>query len=91
LYGSSANSEKWARFLVYSWSDNISVNKFRLAIGDNVDKRTPKQINIYSVNNYDTTSTYNNNIKTRNNNGLTLVGNLNWTGNVSSQRYEVSY
>ncbi|MNS73410.1 hypothetical protein D3C72_1068500 [compost metagenome] len=82
--GSNSNTDHWARLIV-DFGSKKNINLARVAVG-NVESRTPKTVSIYSVDNY-TTDTYANNIKQRNNTGLTLMGIKTFTSLVTAPTY----
>jgi len=66
---STANTSKFVRFILST--ENVEIGDIKVCFGD-TDSRTPKSISAYTIDNY-SDSTYENNVKQRNNEGLTLI------------------
>lgn len=76
LYSSSGNTGNWARFVI-DFGQEVEVSKIKTFIGGN-ESRSPKSISVYGINNY-SENTFNNNVKQRINDGLSLIGSKTFT------------
>ncbi len=79
LYPATGNDvDSWSRFVI-DFGDYVEIKQIRTNVGD-VEGRTPKKITIYSVRDFidgiDENSTYYKNIKERNNENLTKIGQI---------------
>ena len=82
LCGTNTSINSWARFII-DLGEEIEIGQIRVCIGGTDElspakSRTPKEISVYSVNNFidgnGDNSTYSKNIKQRNNEDLNLIG-----------------
>ena len=87
FYGSNGSTDSWARFII-DLGEEKEIGQIRICIGGNDElspakSRTPKEISVYSVNNFidgnSDNSTYLKNIAQRNNEGLNIVGKREFT------------
>ena len=87
FYGSNGSTDSWARFII-DLGEEKKIGQIRICIGGNDElspakSRTPKEISVYSVNNFidgnSDNSTYLKNIAQRNNEGLNIVGKRDFT------------
>lgn len=96
IYESSANSDSYARFIV-DLGEEKNITDIKVYIGDSDSSstdgeggRTPMSVSAYKVENYlaheenNTYSTYYNNVSQRNNNGLQLLGTIEFTSKVTT-------
>lgn len=83
LAGQNTSTALWARFVI-DLGKELDVGQIKICVGGYDDlspnkSRVPKEINVYYINNFvnglEAGSTYEKNIKQRNNNGLTLLKN----------------
>lgn len=70
LLGSAPNSNNYARFII-DLGEQKDIANINVWLGD-VENRTPKSVSAYLIDNY-SEETYLNNVKQRNNEGLTLI------------------
>lgn len=81
VYNSVPNSGYWCRILIDLGSQQ-TLSSVKAVIGGTQD-RTPKTLNIYSVNSY-SGSTYANNVAQRNDTGLSLMGTKTFTSLITA-------
>lgn len=67
---SDANSNNYSRFII-DLGEQKDISNINICLGD-VEDRTPKSVSAYLIDNY-SNETYLNNVKQRNNEGLTLI------------------
>lgn len=75
LFGSNANTNQWARFIIDLRSE-VSIGNIKVCLGG-ADRRQPSKIAAYSIDNFvngtGTDSTYNKNVKNKDDSGLTEI------------------